>query len=79
MLNVKNRNSSKDATPSKTYVRKFLQSQKKSLNAVYFEQHYWVKQKSSRFFNLGLPQPQKWLFLETYELIPSNQWHFNIK
>ena len=31
------------------------------------------------FSTLGFPKTQTWLFLETYQLISSNQKYFNIK
>ena len=51
----------------------FSSLRKESLNAVYIGQHCWVQQNT-----WGFPKSQKWSFVETYQLIPSNQKHFNI-
>ena len=55
----------------------------KSLQAVYIGQHCWVQHNSSHFHEFistsGFPKTQKWLYLEKFQLISSNQKHFNIK
>ena len=81
MLNVKNRKSSQNATSSKTYVRNNSNSLTNTLEAVYITTI--LQQNSSHFHDFlstwGFPKPQNWLYLEIYQLIPSNQKHFNIK
>ena len=68
---------------SKTYVRKFHKSLKKKHPRQFILDNTAGCKKThpifTIFFNLGLPQTQKWLYLEIYHLMPSNQNNFNIK